>query len=50
MYIVVAVLMLVRGFVDAVMMRAQQAIAYLDPGLSCRRITTTRFSRRTASS
>ena len=32
MYIVVAVLMLVRGFIDAVMMRAQQAIAYLDPG------------------
>jgi cytochrome o ubiquinol oxidase subunit 1 len=32
MYCVVAVLMLVRGFIDAVMMRAQQAIAYLDPG------------------
>ncbi|MDR5749450.1 MULTISPECIES: cytochrome o ubiquinol oxidase subunit I [unclassified Caballeronia] len=32
MYCVVAVLMLVRGFIDAVMMRAQQAVAYLDPG------------------
>jgi cytochrome o ubiquinol oxidase subunit I len=32
MYIVVAVLMLVRGFADAVMMRIQQAIAFDGPG------------------
>src|ERR1700761_3501961 len=32
MYIVVAVLMLLRGFADAVMMRLQLALAYLDPG------------------
>ncbi|MFP6561479.1 cytochrome o ubiquinol oxidase subunit I [Paraburkholderia sp. B3] len=32
MYIVVAVLMLVRGFADAVMMRIQQAIAFNGPG------------------
>ncbi|PXW22508.1 cytochrome o ubiquinol oxidase subunit I [Paraburkholderia caballeronis] len=32
MYIVVAVLMLVRGFVDAVMMRIQQAVALDGPG------------------
>ncbi len=32
MYIVVAILMLVRGFADAVMMRIQQAIAFNGPG------------------
>ena len=32
MYIVVAVLMLVRGFIDAVMMRLQLALAYHSPG------------------
>ncbi|PMS31263.1 cytochrome bo3 quinol oxidase subunit 1 apoprotein [Trinickia symbiotica] len=32
MYLVVAGLMLVRGFVDALMMRAQQALAYHSPG------------------
>ena len=32
MYIVVAVLMLLRGFVDAVMMRLQLALAYHSPG------------------
>ncbi|QBR00448.1 cytochrome o ubiquinol oxidase subunit I [Paraburkholderia pallida] len=32
MYIIVAVLMLVRGFADAVMMRVQQAIAFDGPG------------------
>src|ERR1700693_3543223 len=31
MYIVVAVLMLLRGFVDALMMRAQLALAYNGP-------------------
>ena len=33
MYIVVAILMLLRGVADAVMMRAQQAIAASNPGL-----------------
>ncbi|CEJ96344.1 Cytochrome O ubiquinol oxidase subunit I (EC 1.10.3.-) [Caballeronia glathei] len=32
MYIVVAVLMLVRGFIDALLMRAQLALSYLSPG------------------
>ncbi|MGF6736223.1 cytochrome o ubiquinol oxidase subunit 1 [Paraburkholderia youngii] len=32
MYMIVAVLMLVRGFVDAVMMRLQQAVAFNSPG------------------
>src|SRR5476651_1144843 len=32
MYVIVAVLMLVRGFVDAVMMRIQLALAYHSPG------------------
>jgi cytochrome o ubiquinol oxidase subunit 1 len=32
MYMIVAVLMLVRGFADAVMMRIQQAIAFDSPG------------------
>ncbi|MFD1554458.1 cytochrome o ubiquinol oxidase subunit I [Paraburkholderia silviterrae] len=32
MYMIVAVLMLVRGFADAVMMRVQQAIAFDGPG------------------
>ena len=42
--------MLLRGFADALMMRAQQAIAVGgNAGLPARRITTTRSSRRTAS-
>jgi cytochrome o ubiquinol oxidase subunit 1 len=32
MYVVLALVMLLRGFVDALMMRAQQAIAMNDPG------------------
>ncbi|WGS53397.1 cytochrome o ubiquinol oxidase subunit I [Paraburkholderia sp. D15] len=32
MYIVVALIMLFRGFADAVMMRLQQALAYANPG------------------
>ena len=32
MYVIVAVLMLVRGFADAVMMRLQQAVAFDSPG------------------
>ncbi|MGF6482665.1 cytochrome o ubiquinol oxidase subunit I [Paraburkholderia sp. JPY419] len=32
MYMIVAVLMLVRGFADAVMMRLQQAVAFNSPG------------------
>jgi cytochrome o ubiquinol oxidase subunit 1 len=45
MYIVLAFVMLLRGFADALMMRAQQAVAF---GATCRRTTTTRSSRRTA--
>jgi cytochrome o ubiquinol oxidase subunit 1 len=50
MYIVLALIMLLRGFADAIMMRSQQAIAagsaqgYLPPSIS------TRCSRRTAPS
>src|ERR1700761_1683465 len=32
MYIVVALIMLFRGFADAIMMRLQQALAYANPG------------------
>ncbi|HEX3991098.1 MAG TPA: cbb3-type cytochrome c oxidase subunit I, partial [Acetobacteraceae bacterium] len=32
MYVLLALLMLVRGFIDAVMMRSQQALAYHAPG------------------
>src|SRR5690349_1794249 len=32
MYCVLALLMLIRGFADAIMMRAQQALAYQAPG------------------
>jgi len=32
MYVVLALIMLLRGFIDALMMRAQQAIAMNDPG------------------
>ena len=32
MYVVLALVMLVRGFVDAIMMRSQQAIAFQAPG------------------
>src|SRR5689334_635014 len=32
MYCVLGILMLLRGFIDALMMRSQQAIAYQSPG------------------
>src|ERR687883_268196 len=32
MYILLALAMLIRGFVDAIMMRSQQAIAFQSPG------------------
>src|ERR1700747_3453403 len=32
MYVLLAVVMLLRGFTDAIMMRAQQAMAYASPG------------------
>ena len=50
MYIIVALIMLLRGFADAIMMRTQLALAYNSPRLSCRRTITTRSSPRTASS
>ena len=48
MYIVLGLVMLLRGFADAVMMRAQQAIAFGDARATCRRTTTTRSSPPTA--
>ena len=49
MYMMLGIVMLLRGFADALMMRAQQAIAFGGiRGLSCRRTTTTRSSPRTA--
>ncbi len=50
MYIVLGLVMLLRGFADAIMMRSQQAVAFGSRRLSCRRSTTTRSSRRTARS
>jgi cytochrome o ubiquinol oxidase subunit 1 len=47
MYIIMALVMLLRGFADAIMMRTQQAIAVGEPA-TCRRTTTTRSSPRTA--
>ncbi len=43
-----ALVMLLRGFADAIMMRAQQAVAATTPPVICRRTTTTRSSPRTA--
>jgi cytochrome o ubiquinol oxidase subunit 1 len=48
MYMVLGIVMLLRGFADALMMRAQQAIAFGDNPASCRRTTTTRCSPPTA--
>ncbi len=48
MYIILGLVMLLRGFADAIMMRLQQAIAFGDSRATCRRTTTTRSSRRTA--
>jgi cytochrome o ubiquinol oxidase subunit 1 len=49
MYIVVAVLMLLCGFADAVMMRCNWRSPMIHRAI-CRRITTTRSLPRTASS
>ena len=49
MYVVLGVVMLLRGFADALMMRAQQALSFGGCAwLLARRTTTTRFSQRTA--
>ena len=47
MYVFLAAVMLLRGFVDAIMMRSQQALAFQSQGI-CRRTTTIRFFPRTA--
>ncbi len=44
MYIILALVMLFRGFSDAVMMRAQQVPPPAPMKASCRRTTTTRSS------
>ncbi len=44
MYCIFAMIMLLRGFADALMMRAQQSIAFGDSRASCRRTTTIRSS------
>src|SRR6185295_9530661 len=49
MYTLLGVVMLFRGFVDAVMIRSQQAVAFRAPGI-CRRSISIRSSRRTARS
>ena len=49
MYCVLALLMLLRGFIDALMMRSQQAVAFHAAGY-LRRSTTTRSSPPTARS
>jgi cytochrome o ubiquinol oxidase subunit 1 len=49
MYTLLAMVMLLRGFADAIMMRSQQAIAFIARA-TCRLITTTRCFRRTAPS
>ena len=47
MYMFLAMVMLLRGFADAIMMRAQQALAF-SRRATCRPSTTIRFSRPTA--
>ena len=49
MYVILGLVMLLRGFSDAIMMRTQQAIAIVRRA-SCLQSTTTRSSRRTARS
>ena len=48
MYLIVAFVMLLRGFSDAIMMRTQQALAVGGSRATCRRTTTTRSSPPTA--
>lgn len=40
MYVIVAIVMLLRGFADAIMMRSQQVLASAGKPASCRLITT----------
>ena len=47
MYVLLAMVMLLRGFSDAIMMRSQQSFAFNSKAI-CRRNTTTRSFRRTA--
>jgi len=49
MYVVLGLVMLLRGYSDAIMMRTQQAIAAMRRD-TCLRRTTTRSSRHTARS
>jgi heme/copper-type cytochrome/quinol oxidase subunit 1 len=44
MYIIVAMVMLLRGFADAIMMRTQLAAAPVAPKATCRLNTMTRSS------
>jgi cytochrome o ubiquinol oxidase subunit 1 len=48
MYMILGLIMLLRGFADALMMRAQQAMAFGDSAGFCRRITMIRCSLRMA--
>ena len=50
MYIVLALVMLLRGFADAILMRSHRPSPWAAPPASCRPSTTTRSSRRTARS
>ncbi len=48
MYIIVAIVMLLRGFADAIMMRSQQALPLRAKRASCHLTTTIRSSPHTA--
>lgn len=48
MYIIVAIVMLLRGFADAIMMRSQQALPLRAKRASCHLTTTIRSSPRMA--
>lgn len=48
MYVIVAIVMLLRGFADAIMMRSQQVLASAGKPASCRLITTIRSLPPTA--
>jgi cytochrome o ubiquinol oxidase subunit 1 len=48
MYVLLALVLLLRGFIDAIMMRSQLAIAAGGAQGICRPNTTTRFFRPTA--
>ncbi len=48
MYVLLAAVMLLRGFIDAIMMRSQSRRWRTTRPVTCRPSTTTRSSRRTA--